>query len=370
MTRTKPTIGNLDWLGRYIHAFTAKLHHEIPPEQKNQVYDLSGQLTRALLSLSQLKHFNRFTDIPDKKSLPEDKTSHLEYNAPWEISTFEIIASNFGKHGTGTVSCLEEAVCYAHALASLFESSRIFYRGEDHYGHELKSRAERHMQKDEISNLGITKNEIDELRRFQNEVESCEDLKNEIIGNNNPIPRKNSPVWLPIMQHYDEAFGTRLLDISTSIYTGLYFSCISWDGNINSSKDGIIYVFLFGGHSAPQVRGIYYDTRPEDFDNEFDDLAPTDVTQSFINWEAPEYYRIYKSSSSSPREIAQDGWFLVRGSLNAPSKFGNGFKFRVPADAKKCIAKQLWLNGYTPERMVRGQKGKAARRQLQSILGI
>ena len=369
MGRTIPTKGNLDWFRKYLQAFIGKILHEAPPELKESIFYNARQLQSALNPLSQLERLNRFSDIPEKLIPSNDKTAHMEYKGNWIDVAFENIASNFGKYGNETVSSLEEAVCYSYTLAELFGSHKVFYRGEHHYGYELKSRAERHIQLDEITGAGITHREIEELRRFQKEVRSSTFLKKEIKGKSFFLPRRNSPIWLPIMQHYDEEFGTRLLDISTSIYTGLYFACISWSGEIDTSRDGILYLFM-AGNSGMLARGIYYDVKPEGFDDEFDDLAPKNVTQSFNDWKHPEYIRIYKASSSSPREIAQDGWFLVRGELNKPPQYGQGFKFRIPANAKERIAKQLWLTGYTPERMVHGQKGTEARKKLGSILGL
>lgn len=216
----------------------------------------------------------------------------------------------------------------------------MFYRGEHHYGYPLKSRAERHMSVSSGHGAGLSTHEIQELRRFQREVKRSKFLKKQIKGKGLFLPRRNHPAWLPIMQHYDEEFGTRLLDISSSIYTGLYFACISWDGYIDTKHDGILYLFLRGGVGLT-ARGFYYDREPDDFDPEFDDVAPRVVTKSFYDWEHPDFFRIYKSSSASPREIAQDGWFLVRGDLENPPQFGQGFKFRIPAGAKERIARQL-----------------------------
>ncbi|MCD6433230.1 MAG: hypothetical protein J7L21_04240, partial [Sulfurimonas sp.] len=158
-------------------------------------------------------------------------------------------------------------------------------------------------------------------------------------------------------------------DITTSLYTALYFACIDWNGNINLEKDGILYQFLVGGNGGITARGFYYDTKPTDFD-EFDALVPKSLTDSFKTFEHSKYFRIYKSSSVSPREVAQDGLFLVRGDLNAKAEFGTGFKFRIPAEAKMHILKQLWRAGYTPERMVRGERGVKAKENLGSILGL
>lgn len=55
------------------------------------------------------------------------------------------------------------------------------------------------------------------------------------------------------MQHHNEKFGTRLLDITSSIYTGLYFACIGWKGEIDSVNDGILYSFYDTWHDGQRV---------------------------------------------------------------------------------------------------------------------
>ena len=369
MERTIPTKGNLDWFQKYLNAFIAKVLHEVPSAHKESIFIQARQLQSTLYPLSQLDTLERFSQVPQKLILPNDETANMEYNESWTNIVFEKIVSNFGQYGNQTVSSIEEAVCYSYTLAELFSSHQLFYRGEHHYGYALKSRAERNMDQSIDNNIGLTAREIEELYRFQREAKRSKFIKKEIKGKGFFLPNKNDPVWLPIMQHYDEEFGTRLLDISSSIYTGLYFSCIDWNGEVDTTQDGILYLFLRGG-TGLTARGFYYDRKPDDFDPSFDDIAPKDIRKSFNNWEHPEYFRIYKSSSTSPREIAQDGWFLIRGDLNKPSQFGQGFKFRIPASAKLRIAKQLWLTGYTPERMVHGEKGIQARKRLGEILNM
>lgn len=369
MGRTIPTKGNLDWFRKYLTGFIAKILHEVPSEHKESIFEQARYLQSALNPLSQLETLNRFSNVPDKLVLDVDETANLEYNESWMGVAFEKIVSNFGQYGYEAVSCLEEAVCYSYTLADLFGSHQLFYRGESSFGYALKSRAERHMSESDKVYIGISDKEINEVRRFQKEVRKSKFLKKEIKGKGFFLPCRNDPEWLPIMQHYDEEFGTRLLDISSSIYTGLYFSCIGWDGDINNDRDGLLYLFMSGGSSGLTARGFYYDKKTDEFDPDFDDIGPKDLRKSFRDWKHPEYFRIYKSSTS-PREIAQDGWFLVRGDLNKPPQYGQGFKFRIPANAKMHIAKQLWLNGYTPERMVRGQRGIEARKKLGSTLGM
>jgi hypothetical protein len=62
------------------------------------------------------------------------------------------------------------------------------------------------------------------------------------------------------------------------------------------------------------------------------------------------------------RELAQDGLFLVQGDFQPSPQFGGteSFKICIPHWAKARIIEELWLAGYTPERIVRGVMGKRA----------
>ena len=349
----------------------AKSIDGVPPDIKERVFDQARAMQGILGPLSQLEIFGRFERIPAKRLLPTDESAYMQHQGTWQELVAEKLVAHFGRDGMEAVSSVQEAVCYAYTLAEIFSTEQILFRGEHKYGNPLRSRAERRMEYPSDHGSGLTPREISELRRFQNEVASSPFLTKEIVMHGASLPSPSDPIWLPIMQHYDEEFGTRLLDLSSSIYTALYFACVDWNGVIDDSVDGILYLFMRGGGTGGLIaRGFYYDKKSDEFDPDFDELAPSDIAESFKDWCHAEYFRIYKSSSASPREVAQDGWFLVRGDLGDEPHFGQGFKFRIPAAAKSRIARQLWLTGYTPERMVRGPKGRDSREILKKYLGI
>lgn len=70
------------------------------------------------------------------------------------------------------------------------------------------------------------------------------------------------------------------------------------------------------------------------------------------------------------RELAQDGVFLVQGDLGKDPEFGGTkqFKLCIPRWAKANIVEELWLAGYTPERIVRGEIGQKAKDKAESEL--
>lgn len=368
MKRRPPTSGTTEFLSQYLTAFLAHLLQDTPEEIKEEVFKEAQKINEIRSTFPQLQKLGRIAEVEPKFLLPKDETAHMEVNAGWHGLALESFVDDFGRYGSDAVSGIAEATFYAIALATTFGANNLFFRGEPQYGYFLKSRAERNMAASEGEEAGLTQREIDELRRFQCEVKSSESLIKS-IGKNGSLPPEESPLWLPIMQHYDNSFGTRLLDISSSIYTGLYFACVGWDGGIDTEHDGILYSFSIGSNGLI-FSGFYYDEKPENFDNESDNIAPEFVENSFKDWDHPEILRLYRSSSTSDREMAQDGYFLVKGSLKEGYGFGQGFKYRIPAKVKCKIAKELWLVGYTPERMVRGPIGRDAHKKLAEELGF
>jgi hypothetical protein len=368
VSRRRPSYGTIEFFSKYLDAFNAHLLHDVPADKKEAIFTEARKIHAINGAFSTLRHLGQISETTPEQILPEDKTINMAIESGWHTLALESFVDSFGRYGTGAISSIAEAVFYANAFAVYFGSHSLFYRGEQHYGYELKSRAERYMPTGAGDNPGLTDQEITELRRFQYEVNADPSLI-EAEGENGKTPSINSPLWLPIMQHYDEKFGTRLLDISSSVFTGLYFACVGWNGQIDTKLDGLLYSFM-QGNGGLTMRGFYFDEKPEDFDEEMDNIAPSSIEESFKNWVHPEIMRLYKSSSTSSREIAQDGYFLVKGSLKEGYGFGQGFKYRIPANVKHKIAKELWLAGYTPERMIRGPKGRVAHKALSKELGL
>jgi hypothetical protein len=210
---------------------------------------------------------------------------------------------------------------------------------------------------------GITDREIEELKRFQKQVRS--DPGQVEVVQYNTLPDDDDPEWLPIMQHYDEEFGTRMLDVTSSIFAGLHFACVDWDGTIDFDTDGLLYVFFDHGRYYK-----YQDEKTGDFDDDVSEFVPDKITDLFKNWRHSKYIHHFTSAQYSMREFAQDGHFLVQGDLSVEPIFGGTAKFKlcVPHWAKARIIEELWFAGYTPERIVRGRKGKTAAQQAKEQL--
>jgi len=270
----------------------------------------------------------------------------------------EDIAASFGRAGAGAIATTGEALALTNSFARPLGAEKVYFRGEHQYGYELKSRAQRKMEEDfgaplEATN-GITERELAELRRFQKQVK-CSPYFEEEIVHGNGLPADDDPEWLPIMQHYDVEFGTRLLDITRSIFTGLHFACIDWDGTIDFDTDGLLYIFF--------DQGRYYAYEPAGgFNDEISEFVPGNVARTFKDWHHPQYMHHFNSSQSSMRELAQDGLFLVQGDLGSKPVFGGKYEFKVciPRWAKARIIEEIWLAGYTPEKIVRGDREQLA----------
>ena len=114
------------------------------------------------------------------------------------------------------------------------------------------------------------------------------------------------------MQHYHyDDFGTRLLDLTRSIFAGLHFATVSWGGDVRSDIDGVLYVFM--RKNAPwRTDSFGLLAHPENGNG---------LESAFSGWPSPDYFRLYESHlATNPRELAQDGVFLVRSDIFAGTK--------------------------------------------------
>jgi len=374
MTRPWLTSGNLELLANYVESLNAHFDEPVRTVDQN-IRDRVNQARQELLAGS--ARLNGYKDsevtqvIPPRKPLIDskgnsaDQTSFMEPK-PWTQAVAEDMAVTLGRGGSGAIVSIAEALLVVNSLGHIHGTDKIYYRGEHKYGYELKSRAQRILDAENGGKIestnGITDREIEELRRFQDQVKADPNLISE-ASFRNILPEDNSPEWLPIMQHYDEKFGTRLLDITSSVFSGIHFACIDWNGNIDFDTDGILYVFL--GH------GRYYQTQPTGtLNDEISEFVPDHVEDSFKGWRCPDYLHHYASTQSSLREIAQDGHFFVQSDLSLPFTIGakGQFKICIPHWAKPRLIQELWFAGFTPEKMVRGPKGMTAAKIAESQL--
>lgn len=364
------TDGNIEFAKAFQQAVAA--HFDRPVEETKQ-HDKSLQHRRGLLV--NLGEYSRLQALGLTRRVPERRKLKSENGAPVDQSKFfepipfaelvtQILVASFRRAGPGAITTVAEALFVVNALASLHDARKLYYRGEHRYGWALESRAQRKMDKKSLATAnGITNLEIEELRRFQNQVRN--DPSQVEVVQSNALPNDDDPEWLPIMQHYDEDFGTRLLDVTSSIFSGLHFACVDWDGTIDFDTDGLLYVFFDEGRYYR-----YEEQRTGDFYDDVSEFVPNKITDSFKNWRHSNYIHHFASKHSSMRAFAQDGHFLVQGDISVEPVFGARatFKLCVPHWAKARVIEELWFAGYTPERIVRGRKGKTAAQQAKEHL--
>lgn len=365
MARPWLTDGNIEYARVYQDAVQAHFHG---PAKETKRWEESLPHLRELQS--GITPYIRLQDLGVTRPIPARTTcknvdghpvDNSEFQEPanqWSNLIAEDVAASFGRGGAGAIATMAEALVVINSLARAHGAGKVYYRGEHRYGYELKSRAQRKLEENYGVPLkaanGITERELAELARFQRQVKNDPEFVQEIVGRNG-LPADSDPEWLPIMQHYDVEFGTRLLDITRSIFAGLHFACIDWDGTIDFDTDGLLYIFF--------DHGRYYLYQPAGgFDDEISEFVPDNVVDAFKNWRFPEYLHHFSSSQRSMRELAQDGLFLVQGDLGIPPVIGGRAQFKVciPGWAKARIIEELWFAGYTPERIVRGEIGRRA----------
>lgn len=372
MTRPWLTSGNLDLFANYVESLNAHFDEplrKVDQNIKGSVNQARQELSAGSARINAYKNSEVTQIIPPRKPLIDSEGKNVDLTSftepvPWIRSVAEDMAATLGRGGSGSIVSIAEALLVVNSLGHIHGADKIYYRGEHRYGHELKSRAHRILDAENGGKIesteGITNREIEELRRFQDQVKTDPSLISE-PNFQNFLPQDNSPEWLPIMQHYDDEFGTRLLDISSSIFSGLHFACIDWDGNIDFETDGILYVFL--GH------GRHYLTEPTGTRNDsYSEFVPDHIEDSFKGWRCPDYLHHYASAQSSLREIAQDGHFFVQSDLSLPFTIGakGQFKICIPHWAKPRLIQELWFAGFTPEKMIRGSKGAIAAKEAKS----
>lgn len=368
------TEGNVGFIRELHEAISA--HFSDPASRKNileKAIPYLRELQAPVGRYSDLGALGLVNRLPPRSTFKDgsgqavDHSSCFEPTQGWTRLYVEDVVQSLGRAGPGAVATVGEALFVVNGLARTHGAKRVYYRGEHQYGWCLKSRAQRKMEEDLGTTLsaanGITKRELDELRRFQAEVRSGQVQLDEALVRANSLPDDDDPEWLPLMQHYDATFGTRLLDLTRSVFSGLYFACVDWDGTIDFATDGLLYVFLDRGR-------IYAYERGGDLDDEIAEFVPTSVTDAFKNWRHPEYLHHFDSSQRSMRELAQDGLYLVQGDIGVEPEFGGTAKFKlcIPHWAKARVIEELWFAGYTPERLVRGSIGKEAADKAESQL--
>ena len=279
--------------------------------------------------------------------------------------------SDFNAQGTDAIQSCSEALLKTHGLINAWHSdprqrSRIFYRGEVDYSWSLVSRLGRKgIKHNPTSLLCATEEEMKALTSFQERV-STELALRELIFGKGEMPDFEDPCWWELAQHYDFENGTRMLDLTTSIFSALYFACCDWNGGIDTSIDGALYLFPHEpGRSASRnpdiVRGV--NVGPTDLE--------MDTASTYFNIEdRVDTPRFREARGRNDRLIAQDGFLFWQAKFDTPMELNQHFKFRVFREAKPNILRELYSIGYTAKRIVRGTPGADAHLSLCRALDL
>jgi|GEM_PF-5149288 len=257
----------------------------------------------------------------------------------------------FNARGDEYICSTSEALIKCNGLKRALDNFDVplYFRGEHNFGWELISKLGRNVSIDwnaEDPN-NVTSVELSLMREFQQKVEGDKALKQEIFGDSAILEKDNSG-WWSIMQHYDEEHGTRMIDITSSLFCALYFACIDWNGTIDSSIDGKLYLFPYQpGRGQSPSPDTWKDQVIGPEDHVYDSLDDYYKVDS-----AEDYPRFRRSPIKNDRALSQDGMFIWQTKFTTPQKTFQIFPFRVHRDYKKSILKELNSMGYTKERIL------------------
>ena len=272
----------------------------------------------------------------------------------------------FNKYGNCYISSCGEALLKTFGIKSFMNKGSnlkpIFFRGEHIYGRELIPRIVRKTGlKHSDTALDTTLEEIEYLKMFQKKY-----TNSKIRWFFQTSKKKENPNWWSLMAHYDDEVGTRMIDITSSIFCALYFACVDWDGTVNNRKDGCLY-FLWNNNwradtDTPEIRNGRIIG--------FEDQKQNSTNQYFSVQGSPDTLRFRESPDSNQRLVYQDGYFIWQSKFSKPLDIGQHHKFRIHKDSKINILRELYSIGYTANRIVRGKKGKESHRKICAQLGV
>lgn len=273
--------------------------------------------------------------------------------------------ARFNRNGVESICSVAECFWKTNGIMNVWHADgrgQFFFRGERSFDWDLESSAKRRgLVATRTSPFVETAEELAHLKEFQHRVGNDAGLRFEVFGTSAP-PGHTDVSWWAHLQHFES--GTRLLDITTSPFTALFFACADWDGAVDD-RDGAYYLF-------PDTR-VWRRQSDEVHIRKGSNVGPTDPVASTIEElfrVEKDPIRIWRSPTRNERLLAQDGLFLWAPAFDEPYNVGQRFKFRVSAEAKKDILRELYSIGYTAERLVRGKKGVQAHERICAAIGI
>lgn len=293
---------------------------------------------------------DRIKKIKPSANIPE--SSHFQVGESFTPTIYDEIF-NINSMGDEYICSTSEALIKCNGLKRLYDpdfKDPSYFRGEHKFERELISKFGRDKKIDwKNTNLfKVTNMELEVLAEFQGEVKTKEELRKKIFGESEMLD-DNDAGWWSIMQHYDEKNGTRMIDVTSSLFCALYFACADWNGEFHSSLDGKLYFFP-KGISRGEI------DNPERFQGSIidnNDQRHSSKNDYYTIEDREDIPRFRKSSIRNDRALSQDGLFIWQPKFDLPLMLhGMMFAFRIHRDFKESILKELLSMGYTKERIL------------------
>ncbi|MDP1605473.1 MAG: FRG domain-containing protein [Rhodocyclaceae bacterium] len=289
-------------------------------------------------------------DPPSHVPPATDAARDFHINDGW-LPIVEEELFRFNRYGTEYIASCSEALLKCHGIKRAYDQfgNTMFFRGEHRYGWALLPRFSRNRELTIEDCHKVTPQELDAMRRFQEGVLGDSTKSASIFGDGRRLGTENAG-WWHLMQHYDDVDATRMIDVTTSIFCALYFACADWDGSVDESVDGKLYMF-------PYQPGRGDTPNPERFRKTGPIISGEDETQStledyFTVEGSLEYPRFRTAIYRNDRALAQDGYFVWQPMFTSPLKTMQILPFRVYRDAKREIIAELASIGYTRDRIL------------------
>jgi hypothetical protein len=329
----------MEWLTRLQRAL-----YEQQPSHKRGDGGPIDQIGRAISALDRLKRKPPSTNVP--------ASSHFQVDRQWIDAALDGLF-NFNAMGDEYICSTVEAVIKCSGIKKLVDgfSTPLFFRGEHKFGWELVSRVGRKLKIDENNTdfRNVTPEEMKLLVGFQERCESDRTTRETVFGDAGELLPMDHSGWWSLMQHYDETYGTRMIDITASLYCALFFSSADLDGSIDESVDGKLYMFPFqpgrGETDSPERNRRGRLTGSED-------ERQRTVDDYFRVEGSLEYPHFRVSPARNDRALSQDGYFVWQPHFERPLTTFQIFPFRIHRDFKHSILSELAAMGYTRDRIL------------------